>query len=341
MIPPPAPAPRVDPAFLHALRRRFILAVVLAVALYVALLAYGDLNLLRANLGAFPWHWLPAILGLTLVNYVGRLVKWLWYLRLVGSPISRADGTRVFAVGMSMVLTPGKAGELLKSLMVKNLSGTPMTVTAPIVLAERLTDGLAMLVLTGVGLLGFHDPVVRRGALVLVCVLLVAVVAVRIRPLALAVLGLGEHIPGVRRFAAHLHAFYESSYTILAPRNLVVAVTIGITSWTCEGLAFYLVLLGTSPDLAHRPDVALTAVFIFSVSTVLGALAATPGGLGATEASLVALSQRLLGVAAAPATAAALLVRFATLWFGVAIGLVSLARWQGLLVGEGDGREGR
>jgi len=77
------------------------------------------------------------------------------------------------------------------------------------------------------------------------------------------------------------------------------------------------------------------------VSTVLGALAATPGGLGATEASLVALSQRLLGVAAAPATAAALLVRFATLWFGVAIGLVSLARWQGLLVGEGDGREGR
>ena len=151
--------------------------------------------------------------------------------------------------------------------------------------------------------------------------------------------GLGERTPVVRRFAHHLHAFYESTYHILGPRNLAIAVGIGIVSWTCEGLAYYVVLRGAYPALAPGIETVLTAVFIFSVSTVLGALAATPGGLGAIEASLVALSQRLLGLAPASAIAAALLVRFATLWFGVALGLASLARWSRLL--EGDDRYGQ
>jgi glycosyltransferase 2 family protein len=328
---PDAQPDPTTPAGWRNLRRRFIGALVLALALYMALAAYGDFGMLRANLRAFPWAWLPAILGLTLVNYVGRLVKWLWYLRLVGSPIGRADGTKVFGIGMSMVLTPGKAGELLKSYMVRNASGTPMRLTAPIVVSERLTDGLAMLILVGIGLLGFDDPTIRRGAALLVVVLGGFVVAVRMRRVAMPALALGERTPLARRFALQMRALYESTYHLLGPRNLAIAIGIGVVSWVCEGLAFYVVLLGVAPDLPRDATTALTAVFIFSVSTILGALAATPGGLGAIEASLVALSQRLLGLDATTATAAALLVRFATLWFGVGLGLISLALWSHLL----------
>lgn len=51
-----------------------------------------------------------------------------------------------------------------------------------------------------------------------------------------------------------------------------------------------------------------------------------PGGLAAAEGSLAGL-MLLLGVTHNPAVAAAatLLIRFATLWLGVAVGLIGLA----------------
>lgn len=333
----PSPTPLDTRAPAGNLRRRFVVSAAAALALYVALAAYSDVAMLRTTLTAFPWRVMPVVLGLTLVNYLGRLLKWHWYLRLVGARVSWWDGTRVFGVGMSMVMTPGKAGELLKSYMVKNISGAPMRLTSPIVLAERLTDGVAMLILAGVGLAGFDDPRLRWTAAALMLTVAAVIGAVQIRPLATWALGIAARLPVVGRHAAPLGAFYESSYLLLRPANLVVAVAIGVVSWACEGLAFALVLHGVGvPADVHAT---LTAVFIFSLSSVFGALVATPGGLGGTEGSLVALSTRLLGISTAAATAAALLIRLATLWFGVALGIASLARWPDLL-DKGDGTDG-
>jgi glycosyltransferase 2 family protein len=311
------------------LRNKFLWSLLLALLVYMALILYGDWQALTTTLAEFPWIWLPAILGLTLLNYLGRLLKWHWYLRLIGVEISHGASGRIFGVGMLMVMTPGKVGEFLKSYMVKNVTGTPMSITAPVVLAERLTDGLAMLILAGVGLFAFQDGTMRLVAAVALLAILTIILLVQVRPLALWMLSFGEKLPVVSRFAHGLHEFYESSYLLLRPRNLLIAVGIGTVSWLCEGLAYFLVLvgMGITPDW----ETALIAVFIFSISTVVGALIATPGGLGGTEGALVALTAQLLGLARTPASAAALLIRFATLWFGVILGLICLTLWPHLL----------
>jgi uncharacterized protein (TIRG00374 family) len=337
----PAPGTAPPAPSVARLRRAFVWSLLLAAALYLALALYGDWRALGDELGRFPFALLPAALGLTLANYAGRLVRWHWYLGLVGVRAGWADSTRVFAAGMTMVMTPGKVGELLKSFMLRRVSGAPVAATAPIVLVERLVDGLAMLVLAGVGLYGAADERLRQTGLALLVVLLAAVVAVQWRPLALAALGLGRRLPLVRRFAAGLETFYESSYTLLRPRHLITGLAIGVVGWACEGLAYYLVLtgVGAPPGLAT----ALDAVFVFSISAIVGAVLATPGGLGGTEGSLVGLGQQLLGLSATSATAAALVIRFATLWFGVGIGLATLALFPSLLDGGagpvGAGRE--
>lgn len=311
------------------LRNKFLWSLLFALLVYMALILYGDWQALTTTLAEFPWVWLPAILGLTLINYAGRLIKWHWYLRLIGVEISRGESSRIFGVGMLMVMTPGKVGEFLKSYMVRNVTGTPMSITAPVVLAERLTDGLAMLILAGVGLFAFQDGTMRLVAAVALLAILSIILFVQVRPLALWMLSFGEKLPVISRFAHGLQEFYESSYRLLRPRNLLIAVGIGAVSWLCEGLAYFLVLvgMGITPDW----EMAMIAVFIFSISTVVGALIATPGGLGGTEGALVALSVQLLGMARTPASAAALLVRFATLWFGVILGLICLALWPHLL----------
>jgi uncharacterized protein (TIRG00374 family) len=315
----------------NELGRKIIYSLVGALLIYIALALWSDWNNLRTALIDFPWLWLPAVILLTLVNYGGRLLKWQWYLRLLGVPISASDSTRIFGVGMLMVMTPGKAGEFLKSYMVRNVAGTPMSVTAPAVLGERLTDGLAMLVLASIGLFAFPYTTARWAAIIAFVGALTIITIIQFRPLALRLLGIGSRLPVIKRFATNLLAFYESSYLIFRPRNLLIALGIGIVSWAAEGIAYYLVLVGfgAQPGL----ETSFIALFIFCISTVIGALFAMPGGLGGVEGSLVFLSSNLLLLERAPATAAALLIRFCTLWMGVGLGVISFFLWSYLLAG--------
>ncbi len=315
----------------HDLRRKLLYSLAFAFLIYIGLAVYSDWNELMAALTDFPWALIVPVIGLTLLNYVGRALRWQWSLRLLDVPISLGESSKVFGVGMLMVMTPGKAGELLKSYMIKNVAGTAMSVTAPVILAERLLDGTAMLILAAAGLFAFPNPTARTIAALVFAGFLVTVGVIQSRSLSLRLIGLGERLPGVKRFATHLHTAYESAYILFRPRNLLIALGVGVVCWAAEGLAYYLVLRGFGvTDGAQTP---LIAVFMFCISTVIGAVFAMPGGLGGVEGSLVALSTQLLALPVATATAAALLIRFCTLWLGVLVGVVSFLRWPDLLAG--------
>ena len=314
--------------------RKILYSLLFALLVYAALALWSDWRALSQALSDFPWIWLPAVIALTLVNYVGRLLKWQWYLRVVGAQIAPRDSAKIFGVGMLMVMTPGKAGEFLKSYMVKNVSGTPMSVTAPVVLAERMTDGIAMLLLAGAGLFAFPDRSARLIAALVFSGFVIAVAIIQVRPLALWFLRQAQRIPIAQKSASSLNALYESSYTIFRPRNLLISLTIGLINWGAEGLAYYVVLRGFGVEAGFEE--VLIAIFIFCISTVIGAVFALPGGLGGVEGSLVALSVRLLALSVTVATAAALLIRFCTLWLGVGIGVVSFLLWPELLAGADE-----
>ena len=308
---------------------QFLWSLVLALLVYIGLIVYGDWRQLSALLAEFPWRWLPPTLGLTLVNFGVRLLKWHWYLRLIRTPISFGQSARIYGISFLMMMTPGKVGEFVRAFMVRNVSGAPFSVVAPVVLAERMTDGLAMILLAGLGLLAIDDGRIRMAALAALLIIAGIIIAIQVRPLALWCLALGHRLPLVNRFADKLSAFYESSYFLLQPKYLITSVLIGVVSWASQGIGFYLVLLGFGAEAGVGS--LLTAVSAFNMSTVVGAVVATPGGLGGVESSLAALSIQLLDMSRPAAAAAALVIRFATLWFGVAIGLVCLALWPHLL----------
>jgi glycosyltransferase 2 family protein len=64
-----------------------------------------------------------------------------------------------------------------------------------------------------------------------------------------------------------------------------------------------------------------TAVFALSFSIVIGAASTLPGGLGASEVSIAGMLVLILHLPADTAATATLLIRLATLWFGVSLGL--------------------
>ncbi|HEY8041929.1 MAG TPA: lysylphosphatidylglycerol synthase transmembrane domain-containing protein, partial [Polyangiaceae bacterium] len=186
-------------------------------------------------------------------------------------------------------------------------------------------------VLIVLGSLGFSGGLVwaglGAGAVVLV------LVVVSHRGLSLALIGVLEKLPGpFRRIGPRLHEAYDSLATMVKPANLVVPTLLSIGAWSLECTALWVILLGF-----HESPGFGVATFIYATSTLAGALVPVPGGLGITEGSLEGQLAKLAHVAPGPATGAMILVRFATLWFAVLVGFVSLSwlkrRHPGLLAG--------
>ena len=320
---------------IRRLRGKILLSLALGAAVLLGLGLYADLPKLIHTLSGFEARLIPPILGLTMFNYGLRFVKWHYYLRVVGiRRLSIRRSLLVFLSGFSMTVTPGKVGEWLKSFLLREETGTPVSVTAPIILAERISDGLAMVILAAAGLILYGYG---WQALVIALVLALAFVAVsQYRPLANAVINVCARLPLVGPRVRQLEQFYESANQLLSWRNLGLAVGIGVVSWSAEGVAFYLVLLALG--VSATPLLLVQAVSILAASTILGALSMLPGGLAVAEGSIAGLLL-LLGVTTdtSVAAAATLAIRLGTLWFGVTLGVVALLVVAGRLPGEAVG----
>lgn len=306
------------------LTRRLTFGVAFGFVVLLVFVFIADLQQVSAQVLAFRWSLFPLVIALTLLNYTLRFFKWHFYLGQVGvDDIRRWDSARLFVAGFPLAVTPGKVGEALKGVWLNRLTGIQTARGISVVLAERISDGLAMIVLSILGLwLGLRPiPIQYWPAIITVLALLSAIViGSQIRPLARRLLAFGERLPLVNRFAHSLHEFYEGSFALFKPSSTLVAVALGILSWFCEGLGFYLILIGLGVEPGSK--VLAIAVFVLSFSIVVGAVSTLPGGLGAAEASIAGLLVLLLGLATGTAAAATLLIRFATLWFGVALGLL-------------------
>lgn len=302
------------------LARRLALGLAFGFVVALVLLLAGDLRQVGARVLAFRWELFPLVLALTLLNYTLRFVKWHYYLGQVGvKAFPAGESARLFVAGFPLAVTPGKVGEALKGVWLNAKTGLPVARGVAVVLAERISDGLAVLALSTLGVIAY--PRYWPAFAAVLGALLGVVVVSQVRPLALALLGLGERLPVVAGFVHHLREFYEGSFSLFRPRATLLAVGLGTVSWLCEGVGLYVVLLG----LGVPPGWGMLsiAVFVLAFSTVVGAVSALPGGLGAAEASIAGMLALLLHTGADLNAAATLLIRFATLWFGVGLGLIA------------------
>ena len=286
---------------------------------------YGDVHKTGLKVLQFNWWLLPVCLGLTMVNY--GLRSWRWRVFLKALEVEPVMSWWVFISGLAMTVTPGRIGELVKSYFLKKLAGVEVTKTAPLVVFERLSDGLAMVTLMSGGLLLTKYGVGAVGIAGLVGVGFVWLL--HQRKLVEKLLGLTLHLPVVDKYFGHLNNFYQSSTKLVSWRPLVVGWMLSLAAWAAEAVEFFVVLYGLGVEPSWR--VLLLAVFIFGFAAIAGFATLLPGGLGVAEGTFVGLLVLLVGVDNSTAAAGTLLIRLFTLWFGVGWGLVGLVYLQNRL----------
>ena len=293
--------------------KRLLPLILLAGAVFAGLSGYGDFGEVADNLLSFPLPHLLLALALALANYLLRYLRWEYYLRTLNTKVPTGMSVLVFFSGLAMALTPGKVGELSKALLLRDRAQVPMSVTAPVVVMERVTDLLAVAALSLGALLllvPFGSAMAVGGLAVLVGVILVAAW----RPRGDLLL----RLPLLRRWRPLLESSLDSLGALSSPRPLLVALALSTLAWVSEGASLWVIVRGLDLSLSLSE-----AVPVYAAATLVGAASLLPGGLGGTEGSMILfLSQ--LDLPRDGASSATLLVRLCTLWFAFLLGLLSL-----------------
>lgn len=298
------------------------LSIVLASLLYLGGAIYSGWQdvwsaIIRIGVGGLFF-----VLMLSLSNYGFRFIRWGRYLAALGWRIPWRVSLGIYLAGFALTTTPGKSGELVRSLLLKR-QGMGYAASVAAFVAERASDLMALLALLAmVSLSGLTHP--KAWIVSLIIAMMTAMLI---------------FIMGHPKFIEAIHNWIEPMGWKLLARLSYAGVKItnhfslcvrgetmwlglglGILAWGAEGSGFYLICSlasATGPTWDQ-------AIFIYAFATLVGALTLMPGGLGSTEAVMLSLLM-VSGVGYGEAIAIIVVARVATLWFGVSIGAGALA----------------
>lgn len=298
---------------------RFAVILLIAIALYGAFVAWTGYGDIRESLRGFQVSRFLLAVALATANYVLRIVRWEFYLRRLGIRIPPVDSALSFLSGFAFTMTPSKVGEVFKSAVLLEAHRVPVAKTAPIVVAERLSDVIGVVALVLAGSLGFEGGLIwaLAGA---ACVAAGMFLILKKGPLEWAV-GLTERGPArISRFAPKLREAVDALRLISGKGAILVPTVLSVAAWGVEGLSLHVILTGFGADCGIP-----LSVFFYATSTLAGAFVPLlPSGLGITEPLMQQQLIRLGGISAGTATTGMLLTRFATLWWAVALGFAAL-----------------
>ncbi|MHA1949417.1 MAG: lysylphosphatidylglycerol synthase transmembrane domain-containing protein [Candidatus Thorarchaeota archaeon] len=311
--------------------QKLILFVIFSVVVFAAVGLYGKIDDVILALVSIDW-WivLPVMMGLSFLNYAIRYVKWQYYLNRIDIHLSHKDSFSVFLAGFTLTTTPGKIGEAIKGFFIRDIDGTPVAKTVPVVVSERVTDLLALVLLAMIGFgIGVNTGDQLITVLMLGGVVFVAAIVLSQKTFYQKILTRFTSIGPLKRFQDSVEDIEHTMTETLGPKPLVVSTVVSIPGWFMECMELWLLLSLLSGAGLPTLDPAslillLQATFVHSTASIIGAISFLPGGVGTYEITSVALIQFLLGISQASASAATILIRAVTLWFSVIVGFVAL-----------------
>jgi len=219
-----------------------------------------------------------------------RAARWRRVLR----PLAAVPQIDLWLIGLASSLVgfviPIRAGELARSLLLKQRHGVSIAASLPTVAVDRSFDMLAVLILgaagalTGLSLEGTLRTVLYAGAGVFLLFVAFAVLAIVSRD---RVLGLVERLlprrlgEGLRRRLLDLLERFLSGFASLSrrPADLVPLLALSLAAAIIDAGVFYLLFASLGTRVA--PMVALTGYALFVVTFIVPG---APGYVGSMEA---------------------------------------------------------
>ena len=286
------------------------LVIIFAVVVYLIMGIYADFGSLLSAIEKFNWIFIPVMLILVMIAYMIRFLKWNLFLKSVGVNLKLKDNLFVFFSGLGMIITPAKVGEIWKGWLIKDINGESLSKTVPVVITDRVTDLIGLVILSLLGILYYKDGIYILMALILIFAGFF--VAVRSEKISVKLISILENRAG--KYSKDIKTMHATFLKLLNPKNMVGLSFLSVFAWFFECLALYFVIIGFGQSIS-----VILSTFVFSFASLIGAISMIPGGLGIAEATISGMLQ-YFGLTSVDSVGAAIIIRFGTLWFGAILG---------------------
>lgn len=304
-------------------KHKITLAFLIGFIITLVFIFLGDYQKIRNGIFAFNYIFVIPVLLLSLINFFLRHIRFRYYLSVIGAEqkLTYRDTLMIFFAGLSMTVTPGKAGEAIKTYFIQKKTGIPISKTLPILFIERFTDALSALFLMSGGLLIYRFGFAFFLISVFTSIMLIFIL--QQKNLCISIIHLFRFIPVFSKYIASITKFYESSYTLIKWPYILRGTLWGIFSWGAQAVGLFLILLGLHVS-GNIVTLLLSTLLVFCLSAIIGFASLIPGGIGISEGSMTGLLILFLNLNRSTAVIATLLIRILTLWFGVSLGIIAL-----------------
>jgi glycosyltransferase 2 family protein len=255
---------------------------------------------------------LAAALALYALATVLRGERWLRLLRYAGARLSRTDAYAVTTVGyMGNNALPARAGGLLKSVLSSRTAGTSTADGFGTLVAERVLDALALVLVFVVLVATLHLPLGVEGWML-------AAVGCGLVAAAAAAAFFGRDTGAGRRLR-------ELTTRLLAPTRRLWSATgaallaLSVALWLVEGSVYAVLAAVAGLHLSL-----LDGLYIMALANLVALVPAAPGYLGTFDAAVLLGVRLVAGGTHAAALAYAVVVRFVLFVPITLVGLVAL-----------------
>jgi len=300
--------------FLYEKKIAIILGIILFYVIYAIL---SDVNTIAYEFSKMEIILIPLILVSSFCVLLSKGLRQFFLLKKLGLDIGIKDNYKIFFAGLTMLVTPGGIGEVIKSYYIKKSLGPNMRKTFPFVLMERAHDLLA--VVTIISIILFFIELNEAKILVIGSwiIFILGFILLRRKSTFDKLISLMGKIKKFENFSIKLSESYESLNILLQPKIILKSWSVSILSWILTAVSYYLCFKAFNVEIEGMVSI----LFTFT-SIAFGALSFIPGGIGVMELSLTGLLTRE-GLGIGITTSVVLLIRLTGTWFATAIGFLA------------------
>ena len=292
--------------------------IIAAIFFYTLILFLSDTDSVISVLNQIQFERYIAILSLSVLTLLIYGWRHKVLLGKLGIHLNFKESFLIHTAGIAMIITPGGVGSIVRSYILKKLTGRSISTTTPILIYERWLDVVALT--TIIGLLLFWNNFIESQIVFLIGLALCAFIFFVFKnsiglDLLNKILGTTRIL---KKFVVNTEEFRTSTEKLTPPKTMISLLLITFLTKLVPMIAVYLVF-----DLFNLNIDFFNTSQIYFTSQIIGLLSFVPGGIIITEAGLLGLILKT-GSDLSVAAMLVLLIRILTFWFPMFIGFIAL-----------------
>ncbi len=297
---------------------RYILSgLVVCIVLYtiasITIVAFSEE--VGAVFNTFSFFLLIKFLVLITISLAIRTLRWCYLNRIVNSEFNWRQTAGIYIGGFSIILTPGRVGELWRAWALNFHQKINYRKALPLIFCDRLFDLNALLLFASTGV--FVTLTAYRLPAFAAMVLFLMIFLLMLKPnwirLIIKLLWkiCGKRLP---RLFASLLAMVRHVKFIVRPVSYFPLLILSLSAWSFEGWALFYIATELNGILNFH-----AALITIALGNIAGVLSLLPGGIGGYDVAMIYLLQEYGNTLSLALTIS--IIRIANVFYAALLGL--------------------